>query len=47
MGIIKVWELEKEDGPSPRWRNTLKEDLTYHRTKINEIMYGNGQLWSG
>ncbi|KAJ3521598.1 hypothetical protein NM688_g8998 [Phlebia brevispora] len=44
MGIIKVWELQKEQGPSPRWRSTLKEELNYHRTKINEIVYGNGQL---
>lgn len=47
MGIIKVWELRKEDGPNPRWRSTQKVELTYHRTKINEISYGNGQLWSG
>lgn len=47
MGIVKIWELTKEDGPSPRWRSSLKADLNYHRTKINEILYGNGQLWSG
>ncbi|KAI0703594.1 WD40-repeat-containing domain protein [Cytidiella melzeri] len=46
MGIIKVWQLEKEDGPSPRWRSTLKVELNYHRTKINEILHGNGQLWT-
>ncbi|KAF7796869.1 hypothetical protein EIP86_008054 [Pleurotus ostreatoroseus] len=46
MGITKAWELRKEDGPSPRWQSTLKEELNHHRTKINEIMYGNGQLWS-
>ena len=47
MGIIKVWELQKEDGPSPRWRSIPKGEFNYHRTKINEVMYGSGQLWSG
>ncbi|THG95331.1 hypothetical protein EW026_g6301 [Hermanssonia centrifuga] len=46
MGIIKVWELQLETGPSPRWRSTLKEEFTYHRTRVNEILHGNGQLWS-
>ncbi|KAI0093936.1 WD40 repeat-like protein [Irpex rosettiformis] len=46
MGVIKVWQLDKEDGPAPRWKTTLKADLTHHRTKINEILYGNGQLWT-
>lgn len=48
MGIIKVWTLRLEDGPSPRWRGEPKgEDLKYHRTKICELVYGSGQLWSG
>lgn len=47
MGIIKVWQLDKEEGPSSRWRTTQKADLKEHRTKIHEILYGNGQLWSG
>ncbi|KDQ60628.1 hypothetical protein JAAARDRAFT_31591 [Jaapia argillacea MUCL 33604] len=46
MGIIKVWELTLEGGPSPRWRSTLKTELTHHRTRINEMAYGNGQLWT-
>ncbi|KAI0818722.1 WD40 repeat-like protein [Irpex lacteus] len=46
MGIIKVWQLDKEEGPSSRWRTTQKADLKEHRTKIHEILYGNGQLWS-
>lgn len=48
MGVIKVWDVVKDstDGP-PIWRSTLREDLVGHRTRINEIVYGNGHLWSG
>lgn len=45
MGIIKVWELLKD--VTGRWRSTLKEELTHHRTRINEMLCGNGQLWTG
>ena len=47
MGIIKVWQLNKESGDSSRWRAALKRELKHHRTKINEILYGNGQIWTG
>jgi len=46
MGIIKVWELTKEATQPPRWRSDLLEELKHHRTKINEIIYGNGELWT-
>jgi hypothetical protein len=48
MGVIKVWDVVKEstEGP-PIWRSTLRDDLKYHRTRINEIVYGDGHLWSG
>jgi hypothetical protein len=48
MGVIKVWDVVKEsaEGP-PIWRSTLRDDLTCHRTRINEIVYGDGHLWSG
>ncbi|KAH9951290.1 WD40 repeat-like protein [Amylocystis lapponica] len=46
MGILKVWELTKEAGEPLRWRSTLLEELTHHRTRINETIYGNGQLWT-
>ncbi|KAF8479204.1 WD40 repeat-like protein [Russula ochroleuca] len=47
MGVIKVWDVVKEsaEGP-PIWRSTLRDDLTCHRTRINEIVYGDGHLWS-
>lgn len=47
MGIIKVWELKKEDGPNPRWIPTLADTISHHRTRINELYYGQGQLWTG
>jgi hypothetical protein len=48
MGVIKVWDVVKDstEGP-PIWRSTLRDDLMYHRTRINEIVYGDGHLWSG
>ena len=48
MGVIKVWDVVKDltDGP-PIWRSTLRDDLRGHRTRVNEIVYGNGHLWSG
>lgn len=47
MGVIKVWDVVKDctDGP-PIWRSTLRDDLRGHRTRINEIVYGDGHLWS-
>ncbi|OSX65158.1 hypothetical protein POSPLADRAFT_1053931 [Postia placenta MAD-698-R-SB12] len=46
MGVIKVWELTKENSDPPRWRSTMREELNHHRTRINEVVYGNGQLWT-
>ncbi|KAK0210337.1 WD40-repeat-containing domain protein [Desarmillaria ectypa] len=46
MGVIKVWHLHKEGGASPRWKSSLKYELTHHRTRINDMHYGNGQLWT-
>lgn len=46
MGVIKVWNLNKESGANARWRATLKEELNHHRTRINEMLCGNGQLWT-
>jgi hypothetical protein len=47
MGIIKVWELSREQGLGSRWNATLKQELNYHRSRINDMIYGNGQLWTG
>lgn len=47
MGVIKVWKLEKEAGPNARWRSDLQDTLDYHRTRVTEILYGAGQIWTG
>jgi hypothetical protein len=47
MGVIKVWDIEKDQNSSIRWRSTLKTELDHHRTRINEMLFGNGQLWTG
>lgn len=47
MGVIKVWDLEKTIDSPPRWRSKLKGELNHHRTRINEMLYGHGQLWTG
>jgi len=48
MGVIKVWDVVKDsaEGP-PIWRSTLRDELKDHRTGVNEIVYGDGHLWSG
>ncbi|KAF5358044.1 hypothetical protein D9756_001725 [Leucocoprinus leucothites] len=46
MGIIKVWELSKNSEPGSRWSASLTRELNYHRTRINDMSYGNGQLWT-
>ncbi|KAN0128476.1 WD40-repeat-containing domain protein [Lactarius tabidus] len=47
MGVIKVWDVVK-DSTERRliWRSTLRDELKNHRTRVNEIVYGDGQLWS-
>lgn len=46
MGMIKAWELTKEEGASLRWRSVLRDELNHHRTRINEMVHENGQLWT-
>ncbi|KAF7974555.1 hypothetical protein HWV62_10036 [Athelia sp. TMB] len=43
MGVIKAWDLDKRAGS---WHSTLRTELTHHRTRINEMVLGNGQLWT-
>lgn len=47
MGVIKIWKLERESGPNPRWRSDLQDTLDCHRTRVTEILYGAGQIWTG
>lgn len=45
---MKVWDLQKEDNtPLSRWKSTLKDDLNYHRTRVNEMVVGQGYIWTG
>ncbi|KAI9569051.1 WD40-repeat-containing domain protein [Boletus coccyginus] len=46
MGVIKIWKLERESGPNPRWRSDLQDTLDCHRTRVTEILYGAGQIWT-
>ncbi|KAI6038438.1 WD40-repeat-containing domain protein [Pisolithus marmoratus] len=46
MGVIKVWKLEKGCGLQPRWHNTLLDTLNLHRTRVTQMIYGAGQLWT-
>lgn len=50
MGVIKVWDVVKDSSAEDRrpiWRSTLRDEWNDHRTRINEIVYGDGHLWSG
>lgn len=50
MGQVKVWMLEKEEGregEEVRWRATLLHELAQHRTKVDELWFGAGMLWTG
>jgi len=46
MGVIKVWDLQKDDGSPSRWVATLKNTINHHRTRVNELVYQNGHLWT-
>ncbi|KAF5330374.1 hypothetical protein D9619_005875 [Psilocybe cf. subviscida] len=43
MGIVKRWDLKLDNG---RWSATLKDTIDHHRTRINELYYGGGYLWT-
>ncbi|KAI0064690.1 WD40 repeat-like protein [Artomyces pyxidatus] len=47
MGVIKVWNMAKEgEGDRTIWRSTLRDELVHHRTRVNELIYGDGHLWT-
>ena len=47
MGTIIIWELERSYGDSPNCRGTQKGELWMHRTGINDMWLGQGQLFTG
>ncbi|KAI0047961.1 WD40 repeat-like protein [Auriscalpium vulgare] len=47
MGVIKVWRIRRDDAEMhPRVRAEPIDELVYHRTGINELVYGNGHVWT-
>nr|GAT51090.1 argonaute-like protein [Mycena chlorophos] len=46
MGVIRIWDLVKEEGDAPRWKSVLKTELKHHRTGINEVYLAGDQLWT-
>ncbi|THH04696.1 hypothetical protein EW145_g5333 [Phellinidium pouzarii] len=47
MGVILIWTLERVYGEVPICRATQIGALDIHRTGVNDLWYGHGQLWSG
>lgn len=47
MGVIKIWELTKDDATPSRWQSVLVGELKHHRTRVNDMVHGNGHLWTG
>jgi hypothetical protein len=45
MGVIKVWHIERiGDG---NWRCTMESEHRHHRTKVQDMVFGAGWLWTG
>ena len=47
MGVIKIWDVIKDNGTPPRWQSTLAGELKHHRTRVNDMIHGNGHLYTG
>jgi len=46
MGVVKIWNVDKVADPKVGYRATLKAQISDHRTGINDMWYGLGQLWT-
>ncbi|KAF8590437.1 WD40 repeat-like protein [Ramaria rubella] len=46
MGVMKVWELDREFGASANCRGVLKAELHSHRTGVNDLWVGKGFVFS-
>lgn len=44
MGVIRIWSVVKDH---ESWKITIEKELAIHQGRINDIFYGNGQLWTG
>ena len=47
MGIIKVWEITKEEDTPTQLQTKLAGELKHHRTRVNDMVHGSGYLWTG
>ena len=48
MGIIRVWDITKEDvDASSPWKVKLVGELKHHRTRVDDMIHGDGHLWTG
>lgn len=48
MGIIRVWEIMKDDNDrSLPWKIKLAGELKHHRTRVDDMIHGDGHLWTG
>ncbi|EJF65725.1 WD40 repeat-like protein [Dichomitus squalens] len=46
MGIIRVWNIAKEDNLDSQWKIVPTGELKHHRTGVNEMIVGDGHLWT-
>ncbi|PIL23862.1 transporter [Ganoderma sinense ZZ0214-1] len=47
MGIIRAWDITKEDDEaSPQWKIKLVDELKHHRTRVDDMVHGDGHLWT-
>lgn len=48
MGIIRLWDITKEDvDASSPWKIKLAGELKHHRTRVDDMIHGDGHLWTG
>ncbi|KAL1683551.1 WD40-repeat-containing domain protein [Schizophyllum commune] len=46
MGIIRLWELTKQDTEPQYWRSALKREFTHHRTGVNDLHVAPEYMWT-
>ncbi|KAI1796015.1 WD40 repeat-like protein [Ganoderma leucocontextum] len=47
MGIIMAWDIMKEDDDSSSpWKIKFAGELKHHRTRVDDMIYGDGHLWT-
>nr|ANC28034.1 WD-repeat protein [Polyporus umbellatus] len=46
MGVIKLWKIAKDARGTTSWLITPVDELKHHRTRVNDMIYGDGLLWT-